>query len=287
MNNLLRRSFAGILYVAFIVLLVCYSRLSFELLQAILIVLGIVEFSHISECRNRRVLITVTDVIGGLLLLCAVNIFGITTLPGYYGPALYGVYIIARMLLELYGADEHPLPSLGHTFLGQIYIALPIALMSMLRSYGGPELVLAMFIMLWLNDTGAYCVGVTMGRHRLFERVSPKKSWEGFWGGVLLAVASAFVFKYCFGSYYPMSTGWYVGMGLIVGVFGTWGDLVESMMKRSIHVKDSGKILPGHGGILDRIDSLLLVVPTMAFYILLTRIVSGGLLGKIIELLNV
>lgn len=285
-KNLLQRSLTGIIYVIFIIGMVTYSRVSFELLQAILIVGGILEFSHISERPSRLLLVDMTDMLGGILLLCAVNIFALTTLPVYYGPALYFVYIIARLLIQLYSDDNHPIAALGHSFLSQLYIALPVAMMSMLRSYGGATLALAMFIMIWLNDTGAYCVGVTLGRHRLFERVSPKKSWEGFFGGLLFTVASSFIFKFCFTDSFPLSIGWYVGMGLIVAVFGTWGDLVESLMKRSIHVKDSGKILPGHGGILDRIDSLLLVVPALAVYILFTRICSGNLFDKILTLLH-
>ena len=132
----------------------------------------------------------------------------------------------------------------------------------------GKHLLLAMFIMIWLNDTGAFCVGSLIGKHKLIPRVSPKKSWEGFIGGMVFAIASGFVFKFGFPQYFEsISLSGLCGLGAVVGAFATWGDLVESLIKRTLGVKDSGNILPGHGGILDRIDSLLLVVPASVLYL--------------------
>lgn len=150
-----------------------------------------------------------------------------------------------------------------------MYIALPVGIMSMFYTFpDGKFLLLAMFIMIWLNDTGAFCVGSLFGKHRLFPRISPKKSWEGFAGGVIFAIASAFMFKYAFPQYFEsVSLAGLCGLGAVVGAFATWGDLVESLIKRTLGVKDSGTILPGHGGILDRIDSLLLVVPASVLYL--------------------
>ena len=132
------------------------------------------------------------------------------------------------------------------------------------------RLLLGLFIFIWLYDTGAYCVGMLLGRHRLFERISPKKSWEGVIGGVMLCVAGAYATYYWFDEFFqvPDLTTW-VGMSVVVAVFATFGDLVESLIKRTVGVKDSGNILPGHGGILDRIDSLLLVVPAVFIYLML------------------
>ena len=130
-----------------------------------------------------------------------------------------------------------------------------------------------MFIMIWLNDTGAFCVGSMIGKHKLFPRISPNKSWEGFFGGVVFAIASAFVFKYGFPQYFDnISIGGLCGLGVVVSAFATWGDLVESLIKRTLGVKDSGTLLPGHGGILDRIDSLLLVVPASLLYLTALRL---------------
>ena len=291
MKDLFRRSLTGIIYVVVIVALVSISRMSLMLLQLLLICAGLLEFRRLSTLTPRGWLITVADLLGGILMLCAVDSFlGVFHLHDFstavmmpllamtiFGASMFLVYIIARLLLELYRGDERPISSLAHSFLGQLYIALPVSLMMVVYDFGGAPLVLAMFIMIWLNDTGAYCVGSLFGRHRLFERVSPKKSWEGFFGGMAFGLLSVPVFKYCFPDSFSEPIWWYLAMAVIVSIFGTWGDLVESMMKRALHVKESGNILPGHGGLLDRIDSLLLVLPAMTLFIALTYIVTLSL----------
>ena len=135
-------------------------------------------------------------------------------------------------------------------------------------SITAPRLLLGLFIFIWLYDTGAYCVGVLLGRHRLFERISPKKSWEGVIGGVAFSVLGAFASHHWFNEFFqvPDLMTW-VGLSVVVAVFATFGDLVESLIKRTVGVKDSGNIMPGHGGILDRIDSLLLVAPAVLIYL--------------------
>jgi phosphatidate cytidylyltransferase len=144
-----------------------------------------------------------------------------------------------------------------------------------------PQMVLAIFFLIWINDTGAFIVGCTIGKHKLFERISPKKTWEGFFGGLIFTCIAAIAFgiwgsdffnginRMLVGDTILYSIGSWIGLGLIVSVFGTWGDLIESMTKRSLRVKDSVNIIPGHGGILDRIDSLLLVMPATAIYLLI------------------
>ena len=161
--------------------------------------------------------------------------------------------------MQLYSQESSPLTNIAYSYMGQMYIALPLGLMSMYYTLpDGKFLLLAMFIMIWLNDTGAFLVGSMIGKHKLFPRISPNKSWEGFIGGVVFAIASSFVFKYCFPSYFEnISIFGLAGMGAVVGAFATWGDLVESLIKRTL----------GHGGILDRIDSLLLVIPASLLYL--------------------
>ena len=127
-----------------------------------------------------------------------------------------------------------------------------------------PILPLSIFIFLWLNDTGAYCIGSLIGKHRLFERISPKKSWEGSIGGGVVAIGVSFILAH----YFPfMSMIEWAGLALVVVIFGTWGDLTESLLKRQLHVKDSGNILPGHGGMLDRFDSSLMAIPAAVVYL--------------------
>jgi phosphatidate cytidylyltransferase len=160
---------------------------------------------------------------------------------------------------------------LAYIILGQCFIALPLSVLNLLAfpdSTVEPPVyqwvwIISLFVFLWANDTGAYLIGVRFGKHRLWERISPKKSWEGFFGGLVFAIISGLVF-----AYFNQQTAWYHWVALSAGVvvFGTYGDLVESMIKRSVDVKDSGCLLPGHGGFLDRFDSLLLAVYAMLFY---------------------
>lgn len=269
MKNLLKRSLTGVLYVVIIVATVLISPLTLYLLSAVLTALAILEFERLKAVPVKSRAVKTIDIFGGLLLVSIFAAIAHSPLTGVFLVPLYLLYIVVRLVVELYRGDALPITSLGHSMLGQLYIALPLGLLNILPLNGGKAIVLAMFIMIWLNDTGAFCVGSLAGRHKLFERISPKKTWEGFAGGLIFTIASAFIFKYCFGGYYPQSAAILATMGLVVSVTGTWGDLVESMMKRAVHVKDSGNLLPGHGGILDRIDSLLLVIPalTLFFYI--------------------
>lgn len=269
MKNLLKRSLTGVLYVVIIVATVLISPLTLYLLSAVLTALAILEFERLKAVPVKSRAVKTIDIFGGLLLVSIFAAIAHSPLTGVFLVPLYLLYIVVRLVVELYRGDALPITSLGHSMLGQLYIALPLGLLNILPLNGGKAIVLAMFIMIWLNDTGAFCVGSLAGRHKLFERISPKKTWEGFAGGLIFTIVSAFIFKYCFGGYYPQSAAILATMGLVVSVTGTWGDLVESMMKRAVHVKDSGNLLPGHGGILDRIDSLLLVIPalTLFFYI--------------------
>jgi phosphatidate cytidylyltransferase len=129
-----------------------------------------------------------------------------------------------------------------------------------------PGIIIGFFLLIWANDTGAYLAGVTMGRHKLFERISPKKTWEGFIGGMIIAAAVAWLLSGWLGI---VSSGQWVFIALIITISGTYGDLVESMLKRSTGVKDSGTILPGHGGFLDRFDSAMVAFPLVYLFIAL------------------
>jgi phosphatidate cytidylyltransferase len=180
--------------------------------------------------------------------------------------------IFLIFIFELYRNRPQPIPNIAFTILGIIYIAVPITLLHEV-AYFSPykfdeyyhyEPLMAYFFVLWANDTGAYLVGSKIGKHKLFPRISPKKTWEGTLGGAVLAL----VVSYLNSLFFPLYAWWlWMSMGAIIVLFGSWGDLVESLFKRSLNIKDSGKLLPGHGGVLDRFDGIFISAPMVYFFL--------------------
>lgn len=178
-------------------------------------------------------------------------------------------FIALLFIAALYKKSRLPFHDIGYSLLGITYACVPFLFfvgLGFIKGSYNPYIPLGFLIMLWANDTGAYLSGRSFGKHKLFERISPNKTWEGFIGGVLLAVVIALNLEQYFGA---LSKWEWASMAVIIGVFGTLGDLVESMLKRSLGVKDSGNILPGHGGLLDRFDGLLMAAPLVFFFLLL------------------
>lgn len=177
----------------------------------------------------------------------------------------------AVFIAELYQKNEAPFSNIAYTFVGIVYVTIPFsffyALGFMMHSdHYSYHFPLAFLLMLWANDTGAYFSGMNFGKRKLFERHSPKKSWEGFFGGMFTSILVAIVISLKFTE---LSVFVWVGMAVLISSFGTLGDLVESMLKRSLNVKDSGTFLPGHGGLLDRFDGLLVAAPLVYVYLYL------------------
>jgi phosphatidate cytidylyltransferase len=209
--------------------------------------------------------------LGGFFLFLVTYLYA-SGIFDYYIFFVYLIYIVIILISELYEKQQDPITHAAYIFLGQTYIALPFALLNIIAFHGiasetpvyNSLMIFSLFVFIWVNDTGAYLVGIALGKHKLFERISPHKSWEGFVGGLVFTIASALIFAH----FVPEIKFYHwIGLSLSVVVFGTWGDLIESLIKRTLDVKDSGCALPGHGGYLDRVDSLLLAVYAMLFYV--------------------
>jgi len=183
--------------------------------------------------------------------------------------ALLLLLVFLLFLLELFLHSEQPFVNIGHYLLGVVYIGVPFALLiGMAHGHDGyaPWRVFGLLLLTWANDTMAYLVGSRIGKRPFFSRISPKKTWEGTLGGMIFTFVAAYLLAYWIADY--STTEWLLLAGC-VAVFGTLGDLVESMLKRSIHIKDSGTLLPGHGGLLDRFDSFIFVLPFVWFFLMI------------------
>ena len=289
MKNFIVRTITGVIFVAAIVA-------SFLRPEAMVLLFSIVTGMTVWEFTglvNEREHVTVNRFIS---TVAAVYFFYAMT---YFCSDLYGgaaksvvfipylVTIIYMLIAELYLRQDDPVQDWAYTMLAQMYIALPFSLLNVLAFNATPDgqvafntlLPLSVFIFLWVNDTGAYCVGSLLGRHKLFPRISPGKSWEGSIGGAVFVLLVAWGIGWLDNMQvadmnHPstlftgmLSIPEWLGLGLVVVVFGTWGDLVESLFKRTLGIKDSGSILPGHGGMLDRFDSSLLAIPAVVVYL--------------------
>ncbi len=276
MKNFIVRTITGVLFVAAVVTCFLNPR-AMVLLFALVTGLSIWEFAGLVNDRPSVTINRFITTIAGVFLFFAMAGYNSGITPSsVFIP--YLVSIIYLLVAELYLKAEDPIHNWAYTMMSQIYIALPFSLLNVLafRS-NGTEIVytyitpLCVFIFLWMNDTGAYLCGSLLGKHKLFPRVSPGKSWEGSIGGGILVVAIAVGIWYLTEKYGMNELGLtapeWAGMGLTVVIFGTWGDLIESLFKRTLGIKDSGNILPGHGGMLDRFDSSLLAIPAVVVYL--------------------
>ena len=290
MNNFIVRTITGILFVAIMVTGICLRGDAMILLFAIITGLSIWEFcglvnEHVADTTVNRFIATAAGVY--LFLAMAGYCTGIVP-PSAFVP--YLLTIIYLFISELYLKQKNPIQDWAYTMLSQMYVALPFSMINVLSFQADPQtgqiayhwmLPMSVFVFLWVNDTGAYCTGSLLGRHKLFPRVSPGKSWEGsIGGGIFVLIAAAIISQFAttgtpHGSASQelstlntqLSTLKWLGLGLVVVFFGTWGDLVESLFKRTLGIKDSGNILPGHGGMLDRFDSSLMAIPAAVVYI--------------------
>ncbi len=278
MSNLTQRLITGTIFVIVLVSCIWFSAWTMALLFLVITVLGLLEFYKLAEKADAQPLRLYGTLVGVLFICSAflnkagMHVFTIPT-------KLLLVPLFLIFFIELFRKKKNPFANIGWTILGLMYIALPMSLLvntftpqwlftdvsagNVKATIYSPAPVLAFFVLIWVSDSMAYVFGRLFGKHKLWERISPKKTWEGFIGGLLCCVATGwayghFVFPQ---GHWPKSEFIWMTIAFVISVTGMLGDLVESLFKRSIDVKDSGTILPGHGGILDRFDALFLAVP--------------------------
>lgn len=275
MSEFWKRTLSGVVYVAVVVGCILYNEYLFAALSAILASLAVREFNRLirphelmdifSEFGAFMLVALIASWLHGWPLFSALSVF-------------YIIWMLAAMIIELWNKNGNPVVNWGNLIAGQVMITLPFALMNVLNHIDS-YLLLAVFVLIWVNDSGAYCVGVLTakkmpgGNHKMFPRVSPKKSWEGLFGGLAFSIGAAFILNR-FGWFDTITKPGFElliagAFAFVVSAFGTLGDLMESLFKRTIGVKDSGKFLPGHGGVLDRFDSILLAAPVTLLFVLM------------------
>ena len=256
MKNLIARTITGVLFVAVIVVSF-FNPMAMTGLFSLVTALTVWEFTGLVNEREGVTINRFICTVAGTYFYYAMSGFCSNVTPAtVFVP--YLVTIVYLLVAELYAKHEDPINNWAYTMMSQLYIALPLSLLNVLAFRVTTDgttftsvLPLSIFVFLWINDTGAYCCGSLLGKHKLFPRISPAKSWEGSIGGGIFVVATA-VFIWDLTEYHGindlhLSVYEWVGLGITVAVFGTWGDLVESLFKRTLGIKDSGKILPGHG----------------------------------------
>ena len=262
LSNLQQRVIAAIIAIPFLLFCVLYSDYTFLVLFLVIGILAQLEFYKLVGSISDNLPLTFYGTFCGVVM-------HVLTFFIEKGDLAYQYYYILSPLLTLIffiklykSKDEKPFKNIAYTFLGIIYVALPFTLLTVLAYIKNdtydPNIVLGCLFLLWASDSGAYFAGTKFGKTKLFERVSPKKSWEGSIGGMLTAMVVATIISRYYTNYSAFQ--WYA-IGIIIVIAGTYGDLVESLFKRSINIKDSADTIPGHGGFLDRFDGLLLSIP--------------------------
>ena len=273
---MLTRALTGVIFVAVLISCSIISPFSLFGLYLFFVIIGSWEYLNILTNNSKispNIALGIINAIIAFLTLTSEYILNVSMFP-FIGVLLLGV--LGTPLIELYRNKEEPFSNIAHTLLPIIYVALPFGLLitanHIFPNYHesfGYELILGFYFALWSNDTGAYLSGKAFGKHKLFERISPNKTWEGSIGGAFLAIGISIIT----GLYFDSVPLWqWACIGLIISIFGSMGDLAESLFKRSMGVKDSGKIMPGHGGILDRFDGLLIASPFVFAFLIFANL---------------
>ena len=270
MSNFWTRALTGAVFVALMIGAIIVSPYTFMLLFMTVNLLSIIEFYKLFIKNDLT-----PRIFSGIVLSAMLYATSALVASGTFDSKVLLLNIPMIFLIfifELFLKSDKPFENIAYTLLGVIYLTLPLALFNSLAFLPGENsvyhsgVIIGYFLILWASDTGAYLAGMTFGKHKLFERHSPKKTWEGSIGGCLSALLLGYI-----GSlfYTQLNLPQWLMVSLIIVVTGTFGDLIESMLKRSLKIKDSGSILPGHGGILDRFDGLFISIPFVFSYLVL------------------
>jgi phosphatidate cytidylyltransferase len=274
MSELIKRTLSGIIFLAVIIGAILWRSSAFGIVFSILTAVALNEYYSMIE--NSRA--SPQKLMG---ILIGMALFGLNYLIAFRKAEVEVLLIIIPLIFlfflsELFSGKEHPFENIAYSLLGIFYIAVPFSLLNYLITFPmnfqykehSPLLLLGIFIIIWTNDTFAYITGSLFGRNRMFPTISPKKSWEGAAGGALFAMGAGFLLSFQFKI---LLTYEWIILALITVVFGNIGDLIESQLKRMVKVKDSGSWIPGHGGALDRFDSIIFATPFVFTYLLLLK----------------
>jgi len=269
LSTFLKRTISGTLFVIIIIGSILLGRYSFLLVFVTLMLFSLYEFYKI--CLQSRVRPQILyGMLLGALIFATNYFFAIGKIGVYIFLGLIPLFL-SVFIIELYRNQNKPLHNIAFTLLGLLYVALPFSLLNyIVLSYSSyrigyqSHLLIGFFALAWANDSGAYAFGVSIGKNKLFPKISPKKSWEGLVGGFFITALVAWLISMV---YPEVSLFHWFSIAFITAVMSVFGDLVESMFKRSIGTKDSGKFLPGHGGVLDRFDGILFAAPVVFVYL--------------------
>lgn len=286
MKNLITRTVTGILFIVVVVWCIMNDPVTLWALSSVITGVALFEFYKIVFEGKLSLIKYAAHIMAGIYVTTVLWFFAFNPFNSEWSVAVslipYMIYVCLVFISGLYSRSSKPFTDNAKILAGHIYIAVPCGLLSYIAAFPGisfimpysPYILLAFFILIWIYDTGAYVTGSSIGKHKLFLRISPKKSWEGVFGGMFfsLAASAGIYFWYEAIGYRTLSLAEWLGLALIVTIAATFGDLTESLLKRNYGVKDSGSILPGHGGMMDRFDSIFIAAPAAFIYITLVAL---------------